>query len=95
LAGLLILTRNGKIIRKLHVEKWYTIMVGLAAHRIGEQQFAEWPGKIFKRFKIISALACIEISKRDSRKMVNGVGTNRGKHANATVLQNCTFFTSW
>jgi death-on-curing protein len=48
LAGLLILKRNGKIIRKLHVEKWYTIMVGLATHRISEQQFAEWLGKIFK-----------------------------------------------
>jgi death-on-curing protein len=48
LVGLLILERNGKIIGKLHVEKWYTIMIGLATHRISEQQLAEWLRKNFK-----------------------------------------------
>ncbi|MDR2628828.1 MAG: type II toxin-antitoxin system death-on-curing family toxin [Puniceicoccales bacterium] len=48
LAGLLILERNGKIIGKLHVEKWYTIVVGLATHKISEQQFAGWLRKNFE-----------------------------------------------
>jgi death-on-curing protein len=48
LAGLLILERNGKIIGKLHIKKWYTVMIGLATHRISEQQFAEWLRKNFE-----------------------------------------------
>jgi death-on-curing protein len=48
LAGLLTLERNGKIIGKLYVEKWYAIMIGLATHRVSEQQFAEWLRKNFE-----------------------------------------------
>jgi death-on-curing protein len=47
LAGLLILERNGKTIEKLQAEKWYAIVIGLASHRISEQQFAGWLRKIF------------------------------------------------
>jgi death-on-curing protein len=48
LAGLLILKRNGKIIGKLSIKEWYTIVVGLATHRISEQQFAGWLRKNFE-----------------------------------------------
>jgi death-on-curing protein len=48
LAGLLILERNGKMIGKLHIKKWYTVMIGLATHRISEQQFAGWLRKHFE-----------------------------------------------
>ncbi|MDR1891069.1 MAG: type II toxin-antitoxin system death-on-curing family toxin [Puniceicoccales bacterium] len=48
LAGLLILERNGKTIGKLQTEQWYAIVIGLATHKVSEQQFAGWLRKIFE-----------------------------------------------
>jgi death-on-curing protein len=48
LAGLLFLEYNGKTIGKLQTAEWYTVIVGLAIHKITERQFAGWLRKIFK-----------------------------------------------